>query len=278
MIAREKQKRNRGEEKDIKDLLLMDPLIRPEISIIILNYNGLEHIKACIESIEKNTEETYEIIIVDNASTDGSLEYLGSIKNTILIINKENIGCPPARALALPLAKGNFVVLLDNDTIVTEGWIAKFKAHCKRYPDIGILGPRSNYVSGAQLVQNVPYTDVSGLDVFARKWADDHAGLLIPTHRLVGFCMFISRAVIEKIGNIDAGFGKFGFEDDDYTWRTIIAGFKTAIANDVFIHHSGGPQGQGNSGYNQRLLDAWEYYKKKWDLPVDLRYGVAYNI
>jgi len=271
-------KSKRGEEKDGKDLLLMDPLLRPEISIVILNYNGLKLIKPCIESIEKNTKEAYEIVIIDNASTDGSLEYLRTVKNALLVENKENLGCPPARALGLPLAKGNFVVLLDNDTIVTEGWIEKFKAHFQRYPDIGILGPRSNYVSGAQLVPNVPYRDMSGLEIFARKWADDHKGVLIPTHRLVGFCMFISRAVVDKIGNIDASFGKFGYEDDDYTWRAIIAGFKTAIANDVFIHHSGGPQGQGNIGYNQRLLDAWEFWKRKWGIPVDIKYGEPYNI
>lgn len=270
-------KKNRGEKKDREDILLIDPLIKPEISIIILNYNGLKNIKVCVESIEKHTEQTYELIIIDNASTDGSLEYLRSIENVILVENKENIGCPPARALALPLAKGNFVVLLDNDTVVTEGWIAKFKAHFKRYPDIGILGPRSNYVSGAQLVQDVPYKDVPGLEAFARKWADDHKGHLIPTHRLVGFCMFMSRAVIVKIGNIESGFGKFGFEDDDYSWRAIIAGFKTAIANDVFIHHSGGPQGRGDSGYNQQLFDAWEVFKKKWSLPIDLKHETPYN-
>jgi len=273
----QQMKKNRGEIKDQQDILSMAPLIKPEISIIILNYNGLKNIKACIESIEKNTEESYEIIIIDNASTDGSLEYLHNVKNTILIENEENIGCPPARALALPLAQGNFVVLLDNDTVVTPGWIPRFKAHFERYPDIGILGPRSNYVSGEQLVQNVPYKNAFELEAFARKWGDDHKGQLTTTCRLVGFCMFMSRTVIAKIGNIDATFGKFGFEDDDYSWRAIIAGFKIAIANDVFIHHSGGPQTKGNPRYNRQLLDAWEVFKKKWGLPTDLKYGAPYN-
>jgi len=79
--------------------------------------------------------------------------------------------------------------------------------------------------------------------------------------------------VVNKIGNIDASFGKFGFEDDDYTWRANIAGFRTVIAHDIFIHHGGGPQGRGDKEYNRLLNDAWNVFKAKWEMDPDIEYG-----
>jgi GT2 family glycosyltransferase/Flp pilus assembly protein TadD len=251
---------------------------RPLVSVIILNYNGLEDIRICLESIKRNTPEDHEIIVVDNGSTDGSLEYLRSLPDIMLVENPTNIGCPPARAQAMCLARGDYVILLDNDSIVTKDWVKQFVNHAKAHSDIGIIGPRSNYVSGIQLVQNVSYKDINELEEFASNFARQYQGQLTPTIRLVGLCMFISRKVIDKIGNIDASFGKFGFEDDDYTWRAYIAGFRAVIANDIFIHHSGGPQGRGDSRYNQLLIDAWEVFKQKWELPKELPYGAPFDL
>jgi glycosyltransferase involved in cell wall biosynthesis/cephalosporin hydroxylase/tetratricopeptide (TPR) repeat protein/cyclopropane fatty-acyl-phospholipid synthase-like methyltransferase len=248
------------------------------VSIIILNYNGLDHLRLCLDSIKKNTPEKHEIIVVDNASTDGSLEYLRSIPDLILIENQTNIGCPPARAQAMTLAQGHYVILLDNDTVVTPKWITKFINCSQSDSQIGLIGPRSNYVSGPQIVQNAAYGNVDEMEAFAQKWAQQHMNQYTPSHRLVGFCMFITRAVIDKIGSVDASFGKFGFEDDDYTWRAQIAGFIAAIAHDVFIHHAGGPQGNGNQAYNKQLLDAWGIFRSKWGLPQELQYGAAYDV
>jgi FkbM family methyltransferase len=242
----------------------------PLVSIVILNYNGLKHIKLCLESIERNTPERHETIVVDNASSDGSRAYLRSIPHITLVENRTNVGCPPARNQAIALAKGDFVVFLDNDTIVTPGWLNTFIDHAQRHPEIGILGPCSNFVTGPQLVQNITYTGLDGIDSFARDFYKKNRNRLQPTHRLVGFCMFIRRGVIDKIGAHDPQFGKFGFEDEDFTWRTIIAGYQVAIAEDVFIHHAGGPQLRGDKVYNKHLRKAWDIFKHKWELPPDL--------
>jgi GT2 family glycosyltransferase/Flp pilus assembly protein TadD/predicted SAM-dependent methyltransferase len=249
----------------------------PLVSIMILNYSRLNDIKMCLDSIKRNTPERHEIIVVDNASNDGSIEYLRTVPEIVLVENKENIGCPPARAQMMSLARGDYVVFLDNDTIVSKGWIAKFISHMRNNPQIGILGPRSNYVSGPQIVKDVSYKNVGEFEAFADRFSEEHKGQLTPTNRLIGFCMFIDRGVIEKIGSIDASFGKFGFEDDDYTWRAYVAGFRPAIAHDVFIHHTGGPQGSGNKEYNILLLNAWDIFKKKWDLPEHLKYGEYFD-
>lgn len=248
----------------------------PLASIIILNTNGRGALEACLDSIGRNTPESHEVIVLDNGSTDGSIELLRSRTDVTLIECPENIGVAPGRAKAMGSARGQHIVLLDNDTVVTAGWLTRFLSHISSDPTLGILGPRSNYVSGQQLVPGARYNNIGELEEYSRKWCQNHQNQLTPTLRLVGFCMFIRREVIEKVGNIDATFGKFGFEDDDYTIRANIAGFRTAIANDVFIHHTGGPQGQGNPEYNGLLMGAWRRFKEKWGIPSEAPYGTIW--
>ena len=286
-------KEKRAEDKDRIDIALIDAVMASDkklydnavevnkeqlVSIIILNFNGAAHIEKCIESIKAHTDEPYELIVVDNASTDNSLAYLRTLKDITLVENPENLGCPPARTQAMALARGEYVVLLDNDTIVTPGWLTTFCGYARRNPTIGLFGPCSNHVIGLQKVDEVPYEDVQGLEAFARTFSDQNRGCLTIVPRLVGFCMFIRRAVVDRIGAPDPRFGKFGFEDDDYVWRAIIAGFQAAIAQDIFIHHIGGPQVKGDTQYNRYLLDAWEIFKAKWDLPADLECGTPLEV
>ncbi len=288
-------KEKRGEEKDKVDVGLIrnflgatqeDPREKqgsvpflshttPLVSIILLNYNGFEDIRSCIDSISRNTPESHEIVVFDNASTDSSPTYLRSLPGIFLVESPVNLGCPAGRAQAMTYIHpaSRYIIFLDNDTVVTKGWITKFITHTERDRTIGIMGPRSNYVSGTQLVRDVSYSNIKELESFALQWSLKNKGVSTPTHRLIGFCMFITRDVIEKVGSIDASFGKFGFEDDDYTWRTVVAGFKAMIANDVFIHHKGGPQGQGNKVYNEAMLGAWETFKNKWGIPEEVSYG-----
>ena len=236
-------------------------------SIVILNHNGGDGLRLCLDSVRAYTPAPYEIIVLDNASTDGSLDYLRQQTDVHLVENAANVGCPVGRAQALPMAKGDWVVLLDNDTIVTPGWLESFERAAWSDSRIGLLGPRSNYVSGPQIVPNVPYRDMPGLLEFAKHWQEDHRGELAPVQRLVGFCLFIRRAVLDKIGNVDASFGRFGFEDDSYCLRAVLAGFGVAIANEIFVHHTGGPQRMGDQMYNEAMQNAARIFRDKFGLP-----------
>ncbi len=252
---------------------------RPLVSIMIISYNGIDHIRACIESIKRNTPESHEIVVVDNARNDGSLEYVKSVPGVIVIENPTNIGYTPARAQAMSVVRGEYIISLDDDAIVTKGWVTRFVSHAKAHPELGIMGPRSNYVSGPQIVPEARYQNIAELEKFAEAWSEEHEGEMRPTHKCIGFCTFISRRVLDKIGCIDYNFGKlFGFDDDDYSLRAQIAGFRLAIADDIFIHHTGGPQGKGNAEYNESLMGAWEMFKKKWGLPEHLKYGAPYDL
>jgi GT2 family glycosyltransferase len=242
-------------------------------SILILNVNGRQHLQKCLLALPAFTKTPHEIIVIDNGSSDGSQDYLRTVgvRNLTVVENPENIGCPPARAQGMALAKGDYVVLLDNDTIVTAGWLTRLIGHCENDAKIGLLGPSTNYITGPQRVPGVKYTDLQSLAGIAAQTATHFAGMLQPTTRLVGFCMFIRRAVIDRIGCCDATFGKYGFEDDDYSYRAILAGFDAYIARDVFIHHTGN-SGHVDAGldYPTYVREAWSVFHAKWGLPANM--------
>jgi spore maturation protein CgeB len=247
----------------------------PSTSIIILNHNGRQHIQTCLGSIATLTDTPYELIVIDNGSTDGSVEYLRSVEadSLTLIENPENIGCPPARAQGMCLARGEYVLFLDNDTYVTPGWLRRLIEHCEDNPLIGVIGPVTNYAGGAQMLSpaEATYENTPALLEFAAQLARRERGSLLGRRRIIGFCMLIRRAVVDRVGNCDGRFGKYGYEDDDYCWRALLAGYQVCVARDVFIHHVGG-QGspKGADDYEEMLPAAWVAFRDKWELPSTL--------
>jgi GT2 family glycosyltransferase len=254
---------------------------QPITSIIILTHNQLGYTKRCIESIFKQTKEPFELIVVDNGSTDSTNMYLeklvhtyvtetdGSKQNTKpvtqhgkkkrkkkpknakllngtcrgvrLIKNDKNLGFAAGNNQGMAVAKGNYILLMNNDVVVTPGWLNRMISCVEQRPKIGIVGPMSNYVSGPQLVKEVSYdtTSLARLNKFAKEFAEKNTdqGKLI--WRVVGFCMLIKRAVIDKIGGMDDRYGLGNFEDDDFSLRAALAGFESRIAEDCFVHHFG---------------------------------------
>jgi GT2 family glycosyltransferase/tetratricopeptide (TPR) repeat protein len=207
-------------------------------SIVMLTNNQLEYTKLCLDSVRNCTDEPYELIVVDNASSDGTVEYLRNLGNVRLIQNAENRGFPAAVNQGIAEARGQYIVLLNNDCIVTAGWLARLLRAVESAPDIGLVGPYSNCVSGEQQIQ-VNYQKLDEIDRFASEWAIAHEGQRREIDRLVAFCLLIKRSVIDHVGVLDERFGLGNFEDDDFCRRALAAGFKAVIAQDAFVHHFG---------------------------------------
>jgi len=234
------------------------------ISIVIVNCNGGNYLKRCVESLLKNTHCMYELIIVDNGSVDGSLEYIKSIENVKLISNPVNKGAPYARNQGLGLAEGKYIVFLDNDVILTDKWLSRFIKYAYLDPSVGIWGPVSNYVSGIQLIPNVPYRNYDELQMFSMRWAHSNIDRIVYSKRLILFCMFVKREVVEKIGGFDPIFENWGWEDDDYCIRAQIAGFKLGVAYEIFVHHEGSKT--PNVDRNALLVKNGKLFMRKWNI------------
>lgn len=235
------------------------------ISIIIPLLNNLEFTKAVIDSIEKYTPEEHEIIFVDNGSQDGTGQHLKfhMKPHWKLIENQTNEGFPRACNQGMMLAEGEYILLLNNDTIVSPEWLTGLLECVNSAQDIGIVGPRSNCVSGAQLVTEGKYDDADSYIEFAKAFRKSLKGMYLPRWRIVGFCFMFKRELMEKIGYFDERFTPGNFEDDDYCIRAMEAGYRNMICSDVFIHHHGTKS--HNQETFQALLDTnQKKFEEKW--------------
>ncbi len=230
-------------------------------SIIVLTRNQLVYTQQCLNSVRFCTKEPYELIVVDNGSSDGTVEYLRAQDDVRLIANCGNRGFPAGCNQGINEARGEQIVLLNNDAIVTTHWLDTLLQALHSDPRIGIVGPCSNNVSGSQRVAAC-YEDLAGLERFAAELKRAHGGEWRDTERVVGFCLLMRRSLVDKIGLLDEQFGIGNFEDDDYCRRARLAGFRCLIARDAFVHHFGGMTHRGEGvdhvallARNQQLFD-----------------------
>lgn len=217
-------------------------------SVCILAFNQLEYTKICIESILHYTTVPYELLLVDNGSTDGTFEYFESIKKyhpqTKIIKNFKNRIAESIINYATSLASGKYFVFVSNDTVVHEGWLEHLIQHIESAPDVGWVGPRSNSISGPQ-VAPADYDTIETFQSFAVEWSKQHRGENFPVCRLAGMLVITKKEILKRIGGADpdlaanARDGGYGFSDDDLSIRYTLAGYRLLVANDVFIHHFG---------------------------------------
>ena len=304
------------------------------VSIIVLVHNQLYYTKQCLDSLFRYTDQPFELIVVDNNSTDGTPEYLNELRRRVVdvggwrvktgqesdrtewhanaadqvmlvgesssvlggdhgkaegepacrsfkvIRNEKNLGFAGGNNQGLAVASGEYLLLLNNDIVVTPGWLSRMVNCIERGPQVGIVGPMSNHVSGPQLLKDVSYDTGSlvGLNEFARDHAARFHGQAQAFWRVVGFCMLIKKEVVAKIGGLDSRYGQGNFEDDDFSLRSSLAGFESWIAQDAFVHHFGNRTFFGAAiDYNQSLNNNWEVFKKKWGIPPDVPYGAPYD-
>ncbi|MFB9330238.1 glycosyltransferase family 2 protein [Paenibacillus aurantiacus] len=237
-------------------------------SIIIPTYNQLAYLKSCIESIVGHTDQPYEIIVVDNGSTDGTAAYLRSISGQIRYrILDANRGFAGATNMGLMMSKGKTLLLLNNDTIVTDRWLENLLACLNSDPRIGMVGPLTNYISGNQQI-DVPYGTIEQMHEFAREFNRSDSAKWHLTDRLTGFCLLFRRELLERTGYLDEGYAIGNFEDDDYNVRVRLQGYMLVVARDTFIHHFGSVSIKAlGSELDEVNRNNSSFYSDKWGNP-----------
>lgn len=206
-------------------------------SIIIPTYNGLELLQACVDSIRTYTQTNYEIIVVDNGSTDGTLHYCMNERIPFVSL-PDNRGFPIACNAGLKVASGDELVLLNNDCTVTSNWLSNMLNCLYSAEDIGIVGPTTNYASGKQQVDLV-FETMEEFQWIAYDLNQPDPSKWQQIDRLVGLCFVFRRSFMDQIGLLDEQFTPGHYEDDDYCYRARLAGYRLIMAGDVIIHHKG---------------------------------------
>jgi GT2 family glycosyltransferase len=207
---------------------------------------------------------------VDNGSKDGTISWLRALVNENpkykLIENKNNLGFARGCNQGLKAASGEYLLLLNNDVVVTKEWLSGLKECLQSSPNVGITGPMTNLISGIQKIEKVEYRSLEGLDEYARSFREKNRYRRIPFRRIVGFCMLFRRELLDRIGLLDENFGTGNFEDDDFCLRAELAGYRNMIAGDVFIHHFGSRSFAGNGiDYHSALSSNRKKFDEKWN-------------
>ncbi|HWY86284.1 MAG TPA: glycosyltransferase, partial [Gemmataceae bacterium] len=206
-------------------------------SIIIPCWNQADMTRGCLESLVRHTRTPFEIILIDNGSSDGTAELCAEFAKTVervsnrlgdlpvgnrhhenpylqrfeVIRNETNLGFAAATNQGLARARGSYLVLLNNDTVVTESWLERLiECSLARWPKVGMVGPVSNYAPPPQLVRP-EYDDLDALGAFARRRAAEFQGQALPVPRLTGFCLLLRREVYVHLTANDANATNVGW-------------------------------------------------------------------
>lgn len=226
----------------VRDLVAaMESLPTPRVSVVVVTYNNLDLTEDCLRSLELYSDyQNLELIVVDNASSDGTPAFLTEWatrgEGRRVILNPDNRGFAAANNQGLAVAGGDYLVMLNNDTYVTPGWVATLVAHLRRNNALGMIGPVTNNIGNEARI-DIRYEDMDGMLQAAADYTARHVGQLTALRTAAFFCVMLRREVYEKVGPLDEAFGIGFFEDDDYCRRVDQAGWSIACAEDVFIHH-----------------------------------------
>ncbi len=214
----------------------------PLVSVVVLTYNNWEYSEACLFAVRNWSDyPNLEIIVVDNASTDGSRENLRELERqderVQVILNDTNLGVAAGYNVGLRVARGDYVILLNNDTYVTRGWVRDLIRPMQLDPQIGLTGPLTNDIGNEQRVK-IAYGAMPEMQQAARRFVRGRLRRILEVPNLAFFCVAIRRGVLEEIGLLDEVYGLGYYEDDDYCRRASQANYKLVIADDVFVHHA----------------------------------------
>jgi GT2 family glycosyltransferase/tetratricopeptide (TPR) repeat protein len=209
-------------------------------TVVIPVWNQWQMTQACLESLRPTLGVHDTVIVVDNGSEDFTSTGLKQFPWVTVITNEVNQGFAVACNQGAAAATGDVVIFLNNDTLVPSRWL---EGLLWPFADTKVFGtgPRSNFVSGPQLVAGPGYAQGSMSDFrrWAKQWREDHRGQVTETHRLVGFCLAIRRDIFNQVGGFDETFGTGGAEDDDLCLRLVNAGGRLLICHESFVHHHG---------------------------------------
>ncbi len=230
-----------------------------KVDVIIPVYNQLEYTKRCLWAIEANTFAPYGLVFVDNGSTDGSGEWMLAVKAghedaTVglveIITNHANLGFAKAVNMGIVASDSPYIVLLNNDTEVPQGWLTALIEAMEADPRIGAMGVLST--AKAQGTWEGNFEDV-GVQIFANKYS---------LGQLPYFCAILRRKALDDVGLLDEEFFLYG-EDDDLNLRLMQAGWKLALHTGVVVKHKHGatatPGGfqRYRKSARKRLMEKW---------------------
>lgn len=224
-----------------------------DASIIVLNWNGKKFLKNCLDSITKLTHPSFEVIVVDNNSRDGSSEFVKkNYAKFTLIENKENYGFAKGNNIGFKKSKGKYVLFLNNDTIVTPNFLQPLVEDFENNPKIGCVQPQIRLMENKSLLDQMgSYISFVGFLYhygYRKKYSEKIYGKQRNIFSAKGACIMFPRKLLGKIGLFDEDFFIF-FEETDLCFRVWLSGHKVVYEPKSLIYHLVGGDTKASDKY-----------------------------
>lgn len=225
------------------------------VAIVVLNYNDKELLLRCLEHIEFAVYQPLQTVVVDNGSTDGSVEAVTRFHPSVhLIQNNYNAGVAGGRNIGIKWVEENldsdYIIFLDSDSQIEPNTIDEFVAAANQNPIIGLVAPKAFRKKGDRELLSAggmyfnPYTGVLR-DYASGKIDSGQYEYSRNIQGCPGFAFLVKRTVFQHIGLFDEAFNPYGWEDVDFSLRAKRAGFRIVYAPKAIVYHAGGRAGRG---------------------------------
>jgi GT2 family glycosyltransferase/glycosyltransferase involved in cell wall biosynthesis len=221
---------------------------RYAIDVIVPVYNAPDDVRRCVASVLDHTPPGYHLVLIDDASPDPGVRRVldeiarRNLAHVTLLANERNLGFTGTANRGMGLSRRD-VVLLNSDTVVTEGWLAALLRCAASDPAIGTITPWSNnaeILSYPRFCENNAWPQGADPAPVARAFARSAVPTWPDVPTGVGFCFFVRRAMLDAIGGFDPAFGAGYGEENDLCMRAAAAGWRNVVADDAFVLHTGG--------------------------------------
>lgn len=210
-------------------------------SVIVPCSGQLAFTQQSVASLASHTRGPWELIAVDNGSTDGTAAYLAGVRDVApfpvtIVSNAANLGVVAACDQALAVARGVNLVLLDPTVVVTDGWLDQLVALADSDPAIGMTGPVSNDACSPQHVSDCVYENLESMRRFAVEWRRERRGMWLEASKLSCFCLLIKRQALVDVGGLGEPLDSGMINEQVLAQRMRRAGYRMAVALDLFVH------------------------------------------
>ncbi len=247
------------------------------LSIILVNYNGEDLLSDCLISLQQQVDKKFETTVIDNLSTDGSIQMIKEKFSWVkLICNSVNAGFGRANNVAVSLAQCEYLLFLNTDTILTENTPQILLEYLQTHPNVGAIGPRIVFADGSYQLSagKLPNLAIEFIDkikyALDRQWHQIFANLyqyqyadITEVEYVTGACLMIRRDLFTQLGGFDENFFMH-FEDKDLCKRVREAGFKVIYyPNTSLIHLLGGSSQATSHSVSRYYRDSQLYYYQK---------------
>ena len=256
---------------------VQDLKVTPRVSSIILNWNGRRYLEPCLESVLAQTFRDFEIIVVDNGSSDGSTDLVRAQFPAVrLIENQRNLGFAAANNQAIRATTSEFVATLNNDTRTDPGWLAALVSAMERAPGVGMCASKMVFAHQPDMINSAGIC----LDRAVIAWdrlggqPDDRAD--DEPRSVFGACAgaaLYRRAMLDQTGLFDEAFFAY-LEDVDLAWRAQLAGWRALYVPQARVYHHHSATAQEGSPLKRRLLGRNKVWLvvKNYPTPTLFRY------